>query len=135
MVPGSEPDPANLRILESMPVRSIVTSQANGTRLPAGTTPVDLRGAAWNGDTQVQAVHVSIDYGQTWKAVQLQEVRNRYDWRRWTATVDLPSGGYYEIWARATNSDGQMQPHVAPNWNPQGYGGNKMHRVAILVEA
>jgi hypothetical protein len=26
-----------------------------------------------------------------------------------------------------------MQPHVAGNWNPQGYGGNPMHRVAIRV--
>jgi len=26
-----------------------------------------------------------------------------------------------------------MQPHIAGNWNPQGYGGNPMHRIAILV--
>jgi hypothetical protein len=25
------------------------------------------------------------------------------------------------------------QPHIAGNWNPQGYGGNPMHRVAVLV--
>jgi len=28
-----------------------------------------------------------------------------------------------------------MQPHVAGNWNPQGYGANAMHRVAVLVSA
>jgi hypothetical protein len=28
-----------------------------------------------------------------------------------------------------------MQPAVAGNWNPQGYGGNPMHRVAVLVPA
>ena len=28
---------------------------------------------------------------------------------------------------------GRMQPHVAGNWNPQGYGGNAMHRIAVLV--
>ena len=48
-------------------------------------------------------------------------------------SVRLPSDGYYEIWTRATDSEGRMQPHVPTNWNPQGYGGNAMHRVAILV--
>jgi sulfite oxidase len=47
--------------------------------------------------------------------------------------VKLPSDGYFEVWARATDSNGRMQPPVAANWNPQGYGGNAMHRVAILV--
>jgi sulfite oxidase len=26
-----------------------------------------------------------------------------------------------------------MQPHQAGFWNPQVYGGNAMHRVAVLV--
>jgi hypothetical protein len=26
-----------------------------------------------------------------------------------------------------------MQPHVAANWNPQGYGANPISRVAILI--
>jgi hypothetical protein len=47
--------------------------------------------------------------------------------------VKLPSDGYYEIWTRATDSKGAMQPHMAPFWNPSGYGGNTMHRVAVLV--
>jgi sulfite oxidase len=65
--------------------------------------------------------------------VDLQETRNRYDWRRWTAEVELPTDGYYEIWVRATDENGVSQPHIAGNWNPQGYGGNPMHRVAVLI--
>ncbi|MEN3142900.1 sulfite oxidase [Ochrobactrum sp. WV_118_8] len=133
MIPGSGPEGVEFRILESMPLRSIVSSPANGTRLPAGTRKLELRGAAWGGDVAVSAVHVSLDAGATWHAVDLQEPRNRYDWRRWTAAIDLPSDGYYEIWARATGEDGTMQPHVVGNWNPQGYGGNPMHRLAVLV--
>ena len=38
-----------------------------------------------------------------------------------------------EYEARATDSKGAMQPHQAGFWNPQGYGGNAMHRVAVLV--
>ena len=66
-------------------------------------------------------------------APSLRSPKNKYDWQRWTATVKLPSDGYYEIWTRATDSKGTMQPHIAGNWNPQGYGGNPMHRVAVLV--
>ena len=107
MVPGGKADEKDFRILESMPVRSIITSPANGTRLPAGTREVALRGAAWAGDLTVARVDVSTDFGQTWTQATLAPTRNRYDWNRWTATVQLPSDGYYEIWARATDSNGQ----------------------------
>jgi len=133
MVPGGKADEKTFRILESMPVRSIISSPMNGTRLPAGTRTVSLRGAAWAGDLDARAVDVSTDFGATWTPAALQPLRNRYDWRRWTAQASLPSDGYYEIWARATDSQGRMQPHVAGGWNPQGYGANPMHRVAILV--
>jgi len=47
----------------SMPVRSILSSHAQGSRLPAGTRSLDLRGAAWAGDLSVRAVDVSVDFG------------------------------------------------------------------------
>jgi DMSO/TMAO reductase YedYZ molybdopterin-dependent catalytic subunit len=133
MVPGGKADEKDFRILESMPVRSITTSPANGTKLPAGTRELALRGAAWAGDLTVSRVDVSTDFGQTWTQATLAPTRNRFDWNRWTAAVKLPSDGYYEVWTRATDSNSKMQPPVAAGWNPQGYGGNAMHRVAILV--
>jgi len=133
MIPGDRPDPDNFRDLESMPVRSIITSPANGTSFGKEVREVQLRGAAWAGDLTVQRVDVSIDYGATWQPTQLQGPKNPYDWQRWTGTVRVPSEGYYEIWTRATDSRGTMQPHIAGNWNPQGYGANPMHRVAIRI--
>jgi DMSO/TMAO reductase YedYZ molybdopterin-dependent catalytic subunit len=133
MMPGGKADDSNFKILESMPVRSIITSPANGTRLGAGTKEIRLRGAAWAGDLEVRRVDVSIDFGATWAPAFLAPPRNRYDWRRWSMSVALPSDGYYEIWARATDSANKSQPHIAGNWNPQGYGANPMHRVAVLV--
>lgn len=133
MIPGSGPEGTEFLVMESMPIRSIISSPANGSRLAAGTRQLVLRGAAWNGDTGVAAVHISLDFGATWQAVDLAAPRNRYDWRRWTARVDLPSDGYYEVWVRATGEDGVMQPHAAGGWNPQGYGANPMHRIAVLV--
>jgi len=135
MVPGAKADNANMVILESMPVRSIITNVAHGTELPAGTRKLDLRGHAWAGENTVSAVHVSIDYGATWKAAEVKAPANKYAWQRWTASVEMPSAGYYEAWVRATDSTGRMQPHVVGNWNPQGYGGNAMHRIAVLVKA
>jgi sulfite oxidase len=133
MVPGDKGDPANFRILESMPVRSIITNPANGAKLAAGTKELKLRGASWAGDLEVKQVDVSTDFGATWHKANLGKPKNKYDWQRWTATVKLPSDGYFEVWARATDTKGTMQPHQAGFWNPQGYGGNAMHRIAVLV--
>jgi DMSO/TMAO reductase YedYZ molybdopterin-dependent catalytic subunit len=133
MVPGERPVDGNFRDIESMPVRSIITSPANGAKLAAGTREVALRGAAWAGDLTVRRVDVSTDFGATWTRAKLARPKNKYDWQRWTATVTLPSDGYYEVWTRATDSKGTAQPHQAGFWNPQGYGANPMHRIAVLV--
>jgi DMSO/TMAO reductase YedYZ molybdopterin-dependent catalytic subunit len=135
IVPGTDHKGEVFRILESMPVKSLITSPTDGTRPPAGTRELEVRGHAWAGDLTVQDVFVSLDFGQTWQQTELNAPANRYAWQRWSTTAALPSEGYYEIWARAVDSEGRSQPFTAPNWNPGGYGGNAYHRVAILVEA
>lgn len=134
LVPGSNADgKTNFADMTSMPVRSIITAPANGTRLQGSVRKVDLRGAAWAGDHEVAKVEVSIDAGERWHQMTLAKPKNRYDWVRWSGEVALPSEGYFELWARATDSRGVAQPHVATNWNPQGYGSNALHRIAILA--
>lgn len=133
IVPGSSNDGADFADMTSMPVRSILSSHAHGTRLAAGTRSLDLRGAAWAGDHSVRAVHCSVDFGQTWTEMRVAAPANRHAWQRWEGRVALPSDGYYEVWYRATDSEGRMQPHAPANWNPQGYGANAISRAAILV--
>lgn len=133
MVPGAPPDLKNFRDLESMPVRSIISSPADGATLPADTRSIAVRGAAWAGDNDVAFVDVSIDGGATWQRANLAPQRNPYDWHRWSAAVACPGPGYYEILARATDVNGVAQPHAAINWNPQGYGANPMHRVTVTI--
>ena len=138
MVPGGTTPDANLRILESMPVRSIITSPASGAEFVAsrdGTRRIDLRGAAWAGDNAVRTVEVTTDYGRTWSRVQLGQPRNKYDWQRWTHSVRLPRPGFYEIWVRATDARGTVQPFITGDWNPQGYGANPYHRIAVRLGA
>ena len=36
MIPGGKHDDQNMKIMESMPLRSIITSPVEGTRLPHG---------------------------------------------------------------------------------------------------
>jgi len=133
MIPGDKGDPKNFRILESMPVRSVITSPANGAKIAAGTKELQLRGASWAGDLTVKQVDISLDFGASWQRVTLGQPKNKFDWQRWTANVKVPSDGYYEVWSKATDSNGKAQPHVAANWNPQGYGSNPFHRIAVLI--
>lgn len=133
IVPGSRNDGASFADMESMPVRSVLSNHAHGSRLPAGTRSLDIRGFAWAGDHAVRAVHASVDFGATWQEMRLSAPHNRHAWQRWQGQVALPSDGYFEVWYRATDDQGRMQPHAAANWNPQGYGGNPVSRIAVLV--
>lgn len=133
IVPGSSNDGSSFRDMTSMPVRSILSSHAHGSRLAGGTRHLDLRGAAWAGDETVRAMHASVDFGATWTEMQVAAPANRHAWQRWQGRVALPSDGYFEVWYRATDSEGRMQPHAPANWNPQGYGANAIGRAAILV--
>jgi len=133
IVPGSTNDGKSFVDMEAMPIRSIVTAPANGTRLAAGTRTIALRGAAWGGQAPVARIEVSPNAGQTWQTVTTTPPRNPFDWTRWTHSLALPSDGYFEIWARATDRHGVAQPLVATNWNPQGYGANPINRIAVLV--
>jgi DMSO/TMAO reductase YedYZ molybdopterin-dependent catalytic subunit len=134
VAPGTMPDDGNLRILESMPVRSIITSPAAGAVLSARACM--LRGAAWAGDDLVRSVAISIDRGASWREVSLAPPKNRYDWQRWTHAVELAGpGNRFEIWVRATDERGETQPLEPDNWNPHGYGGNPIHRIAVSVAA
>lgn len=131
--PGADPAGVPFAVLESMPVRSIVTAPACGARLPARTRRVTVRGAAWAGDDAVAAVHLSADGGVTWIEARLDPPQNRYDWVRFAGEVPVPHDGTFRIAARATDDKGRSQPLAPCNWNPDGYGCNAVHRVKVTV--
>jgi DMSO/TMAO reductase YedYZ molybdopterin-dependent catalytic subunit len=133
LAPGQDSTNVETRIIESMPVRSIVTAPADGSRLPAGIGTIEVRGAAWAGDDAVARVEVTLDGGATWVGAAMTPPRNRYDWTRWKVSLTLPGDGFYEIFVRATDGQGRAQPFRAANWNPNGYGCNVMHRVSVTV--
>lgn len=132
VAPGEKVPAEDFRIIESMPVKSLITSPASGTEIAAADPKLRVRGHAWAGDNKVTAVDLSIDFGATWVKADLREPHNPYAWQHFSAEITFPMKGYYEVWARATDDQGRMQP-FAIAWNPKGYLNNSMHRVAVRV--
>ena len=132
VAPGSEVAGEDMCIIASMPVKSLITYPASGDRRPFGRA-AEVRGHAWAGDREVARMYTSIDFGATWRRAELRRPVNRLAWQRWSAAVDFPQPGYYEIWARAVDERGLSQPVVLPNWNPRGYLNNACHRIAVSV--
>ena len=130
VAPGTNVPDKDMVIIESMPVKSLITSPKSGTLATLGQE-LEVRGHAWAGDLEVKAMDVSIDFGGTWQPCKLKPPRNRLGWQDWSAKVSFPQAGYYEIWARATDEKGTMQPMVVPGWNPRGYLNNACHRIAV----
>ena len=132
VAPGSEVPDDQMCIIESLPVKSLVTFPKSGIEHPLADR-LAVRGHAWAGDRSVRSVHVSIDFGSTWQKAKLRAPVNRLAWQHWNAEVAFPQAGYYEVWARATDSSGRSQPMVLPGWNPKGYLNNACHRIAVQV--
>ncbi|MCE7058462.1 sulfite oxidase [Dyadobacter sp. CY343] len=120
------------RIIESMPVKSLITFPKSGAMI-APDKELALRGHAWAGDLSVKKVEVSIDFGSTWKECKLETPANRLAWQHWNTNIKFPSNGYYEVWVKATDSKGNAQPMVIPAWNPGGYLNNACERIAVKV--
>jgi hypothetical protein len=119
-------------IIHAMPVKSLVTYPKSG-ELHLLKSKLNVNGHAWAGDKQVDKVEVSIDFGQTWQPAKLSKALNHNAWQHWNSTLSFPQKGYYEVWVKATDSDGVSQPMVLPGWNPKGYLNNACHRIAVQV--
>ena len=129
VAPGTEVPEEDFVIIERMPVKSLVTFPANGADSGMET---EVRGHAWSGDRAIERVDISIDFGATWQQAELDSPANDGAWQNWRSNVTFPKAGYYEVWARATDSEGVSQP-FAIDWNPKGYLNNSLHRVGLAV--
>jgi DMSO/TMAO reductase YedYZ molybdopterin-dependent catalytic subunit len=132
VAPGEKVKEEDMCIIESMPVKSLITFPKTGLMMDKGKS-LTIRGHAWAGDIEVAKMEYSIDYGATWKTCTLEKPVNRLAWQHFTAVVSFPKSGYYEVWARATDVNGISQPMVLPGWNPKGYLNNACHRIAVKV--
>lgn len=129
---GTKVPEADMCIMNSMPVKSLITFPKSGAEHKLDDK-FAFRGKAWAGDLSVKAIEVSIDFGATWQKAKVGKQLNRLAWQTWTAEIKFPKKGYYEVWAKATDSNGVSQPMVIPGWNPHGYLNNSTHRIAVQV--
>ena len=130
VAPGSKVPNEDMKIIESMPVKSLISFPQSGIDHDFRERLV-IRGHAWAGDDQVSGVFISIDFGATWLPSALQPAANRLAWQNFQTWVQFPEAGYYEVWARAMDNQGRSQPMVVPGWNPRGYLNNACHRIAV----
>lgn len=133
VAPGKKVEKEDMCIIESMPVKSLITYPKSGAMIDHGKT-LEIRGHAWAGDLEVSKMEYSIDFGSTWVEMPVSKPVNRLAWQHFTALVSFPGKGYYEVWARATDNRGKAQPMLLPGWNPKGYLNNACHRIAVKVK-
>src|SRR5690606_3202045 len=109
VAPGTEVDAEDMCIIESMPVKSLITYPKSGA-LITGKASLGIRGHTWAGEREVASMAYSIDFGASWHSCKLSSPVNKFAWQHFEATVNFPQKGYYEIWAMATDSKGISQP-------------------------
>jgi hypothetical protein len=130
--PGEKVKDEDMCIIESMPVKSLITYPKTGATIEEGNK-LKIRGHAWAGELEVSKMEYSIDFGSTWDDCPVESPSNRLAWQHFSASISFPKKGYYEVWARATDAQGDSQPMILPGWNPKGYLNNACHRIAIKV--
>ena len=84
-----------------------------------------LRGYAV-GASPVERVELSTDGGRTWTAARLETGGGPWEWRLWSADLDLDG----ELLVRAWDGAGEVQPEKAA-WNERGYMNNGWFRARL----
>jgi DMSO/TMAO reductase YedYZ molybdopterin-dependent catalytic subunit len=129
--PGDKIAQADLRPVEAMVVKSLITSP-----LENGVVSGDIvvQGVAWTGEGKIVSVEVSADEGRTWAQAQLTGEDVPYAWRMWQHKWKPSGSGRATLLCRATDDRGHTQPERSP-WNPSGFLWNGWDRVAVEVKA
>jgi len=132
VAPGDKVNDEDMMIIESMPVKSLLTYPKSGATFNL-SKKLNIRGHAWAGELAVAKVEYSIDFGSTWHLCTLQKPVNRLAWQHFSDHIQFPKTGYYEVWVKATDTNNVAQPMLVPGWNPKGYLNNACHRIAVKV--
>ena len=129
-------------------VKSLITSPADDTEVvPLSDGRVEITGAAWSGDDEIERVEISMDGGETWHNTEFvgpdlgrHAVRKfRYVWNA--------ERGEHTLLSRATDERGRSQPATVSTpekglrgikdsqypWNQKGYGNNAYVPLGISV--
>jgi hypothetical protein len=109
------------RPVREMAVRAIISEARPGT----------VRGYAWTGRGTIRSVELSGDGGQTFGQVRLLPQAGPYAWVEWLADWQPGRPGEHVLVARATDSEGRVQP-LEQSWNELGYANNQARPVTVV---
>ena len=112
-------------------VNSLVTSHVSGERITRGRRAT-LAGWAWDAGQGIEAVEVSLDGGQSWRAAPLEKDLGRFAWRGFQFPLDTARAGAMNVQVRAASRGGAKQP-AALTPNPSGYHHNKIQSLSLEV--
>lgn len=127
--PGSAVDPAQMKPVESIRVKSVISTPRDNIVVGQGTTRI--AGAAWSGEIPLDRVEVSVDGGRSWTVARLTSSNGRWGWQTWDYSW-AATPGTYRVMSRATDAQGNTQP-MEQEWNPSGYLWNVIHQVRVEV--
>jgi sulfite oxidase len=134
---GSDPASADwdaYPAIEEAQLQAVVCVPASGATLHAGSHVIQGYATA-GGHRRVATVEVSTDGGVTWRDADLLDRPAAGAWSRWQTVVTLEAGDH-ELFARARDSEGRVQPaHVHERWNPKGYMNDAWHRIGVRVRS
>ena len=93
--------------------------------------PGYIGGVAFAGDRGIRAVEVSLDGGQTWRAVTVKPALGPYTWVLWAYEWTPQEAGTYTVKVRAVDAKGEIQTDVVRPPLPDGASGR--HTVKVTV--
>ena len=128
--PGEQVNPTDLRPVEAMIVKSLITSPHDGGIVSGASI---VQGVAWTGEGRIVSVDVSADEGRTWSRARLTGDDIPYAWRMWEHDWRPARPGSSVLLCRATDDRGHQQPEQSP-WNPSGFFWNGWDRVTVDVK-
>ncbi len=109
------------RPVRELDVHAVIVSPADGATLERGRHMI--AGWAWSA-WPVSAVEVSTDAGKTWQPAGVRPRGADHQWQMFTHAWDVAAAGRHELHARATDSQGRVQPAA---------GRNRIHIISVAV--
>lgn len=131
VIPGTKVNPAQMEVIRSLPVKSLITSPADGAHLQKAR--IRVTGVAYGGEGEITGVDVSTDLGRTWRPATLGKEKSRYAWRLWEYDWDPDRSGAHLVMSRASDTLKRFQP-IEPFWNSDGALWNVIDRIRVVVE-
>jgi DMSO/TMAO reductase YedYZ molybdopterin-dependent catalytic subunit len=92
VAPGEKVKDEDMCIIESMPVKSLITYPRSGAMIKEGQK-LNIRGHAWAGELEVQKMEYSIDFGSSWQPCVIEKAANRLAWQHFSASIAFTKYG------------------------------------------